>query len=346
MRISWKGASFSTQTLPPPHSLPPPPSNDATIELTDMSSFNSMIVSSNTTPVLLDAYAAWCGPCKQLDPVLKSMIADEKGKVTLAKMDIDNPSLAPMVQQLRISSVPTLFMIMGGRIVDVKKGVPPRGELKEWIAKASQAAAAAAASHVPDASSGSSQHDPKNLIKEGFYSARSAGVSVADVTPIFVTALNSPEADPTDRAAATAGLAVCAVLEGDLVAAQELIDNAKSGVTEGSTAPEEISAAEAALQVGKEVDGVQADGRTVVELLAAVDNEKEDLESLYTLILRLFQAGNYQDAMFSALLLVKRDRNYREQAGKRLTVHICDFLGSDSEVAKSGRHRLSNLWFV
>ena len=113
-------------------------------EITTPQEFSDLIAFSSQVPIILDAYATWCGPCKQLDPVLKQLIDSHGGRVALAKLDIDVPTLAPLVQQLQINSVPTLFLIFGGRIIDVKMGVSPQAELREWINKAVELAKAVA----------------------------------------------------------------------------------------------------------------------------------------------------------------------------------------------------------
>lgn len=344
--IAQRFVRFSSQA--PPSTSPPP--RDTTLEVSTVDTFTSIVSLSQTTPVILDAYATWCAPCKQLDPVLKKMVADHAGKIILAKMDIDNPALAALVQQLRISSVPTLFMILGGRIVDIKQGVPPQSELKEWISKAVQvsieAAGAGGNGARKETAPAAQQQDPKACIKEGFYAARSPGATAAGVAPLFAAVLEHPSADASDKASATAGLALCAALDGDLATAKELAGNAKTAAGEGVPTPEEVLAAEAAIALFEAAEGVKADGRSIDELHAVVESNPKDLDALNALVLRLFQAGRLQEAVFSALLMVRRDREWGEQAGRRLVMQLCDFLGSDSEVAKSGRKRLSNIWFI
>ena len=348
--VAFRHPRFSTQpsalgTPPPPPPLPLTP----TLEIRTMPDFQSIIAVSNRTPVVLDAYATWCGPCKQLDPVLKKLVADHGGKVVLAKMDIELPELAPMVQQLVITSVPTLFMIMGGRIVDAKNGVPPQSELKEWISKAAQVAGEAAAAQggpAPPGAPADPSIDPKLLLKEGFTALEAPGAAAIDIAPIFAAVLNTPAAEPVHKAAATAGLARCAALDGDIPTAKELLQSARTAAGEGASVPDEVTAAEAAVSIAEAMEGAKSDARSIPELQAAVEADPKDLDALHTLSLRLFQEKKAQEAVDAALLIVRRDREWREQAGKTLLLQLCDALGTGSDVAKAARRRLSNIWFI
>ncbi|KAL4552742.1 hypothetical protein Ndes2526B_g02654 [Nannochloris sp. 'desiccata'] len=209
-----------TSSTPPPAS-PSPPSTSF-LEITDAQSFNSAVALSNTVPVILDAYAQWCGPCKQLDPVLRQAITDQGGKIALAKLDIDVPAVAPLVQQLQIASVPTLILLFGGRAVDIKQGAPSPPELKEWVSKAIELAeavkkaAGAKQEEEKEGEGGVSTVDPKILIEGAFTEARSpeGRVSIEKLAPRFAAAMNNPTADSATKAEATAGLALCAVLDG------------------------------------------------------------------------------------------------------------------------------------
>lgn len=157
--------AFSISEPPSATPGPTPP-----LEITRPQDFSDLIAFSSTVPIILDAHAAWCGPCKQLDPVLKQLIASHGGQIALAKLDIDAPAMAPLVQQLQIKSVPTLFLIFGGRIIDVKMGVPPQAELRSWINKAVELAkAVAGAVKGEGAGKGdSAKVDPWDALREAY----------------------------------------------------------------------------------------------------------------------------------------------------------------------------------
>src|SRR6476469_4290552 len=90
-----------------------------------------VIQASQTVPVLVDFWAPWCGPCKQLTPLLEKVVRAAKGKVKLVKIDIDqNPELA---QQLRIQSVPTVYAFVGGQPVTGFAGAQPESQIKALV---------------------------------------------------------------------------------------------------------------------------------------------------------------------------------------------------------------------
>jgi putative thioredoxin len=112
--------------------------NGAVIDVTE-ETFNSEVVErSRTTPVIIDLWAEWCGPCKQLSPVLEKLATDAAGEWVLAKVDVDaNPRLA---QALQVQSIPMVVAVIGGQLVDGFLGALPEAQVKQWISQVVAAA--------------------------------------------------------------------------------------------------------------------------------------------------------------------------------------------------------------
>jgi putative thioredoxin len=127
--------------------------DSAVIDVTE-ETFNSDVVErSRTTPVIIDLWAEWCGPCKQLSPVLEKLAGEADGQWVLAKVDVDaNPRLA---QALQVQSIPMVVAVIGGQLVDGFLGALPEAQVKQWIgqvvAAAEQIAAGAGGADPDDA---------------------------------------------------------------------------------------------------------------------------------------------------------------------------------------------------
>jgi putative thioredoxin len=268
------------------------------------------------------------------------------GKIVLAKLNIENEGVQSLVQSLQIASVPTLFLIMQGRIVDVVNGVPPPAELQSWVAKAvSVMATIRSAEDERPKLNENAAADPKAQLGAGYEALRTSGTRSQNIAPQFADILDSASALPEHKAAATAGLAICAVLEGNLETAAELVASATA--LAGETASEDVSAAEAWLDLAKEAAmALKNESRTAEEIESHMLANKKDASAAYLLALKLFQDVRLSEAVDAALQIVRRDREWQDQAGRRVVTALCHVLGSSSEGAKAARRRLSNLWFL
>jgi putative thioredoxin len=132
-RASTPAPAASGQARPtaPPAGGGGAPAGVAVIDVTEATFQTEVLERSLTTPVVIDFWAEWCGPCKQLSPVLEKLAVEGDGAWVLAKVDVDaNPRLA---QMFRVQGIPMVYAVVGGQPVDAFTGVVPESQLRQWI---------------------------------------------------------------------------------------------------------------------------------------------------------------------------------------------------------------------
>jgi putative thioredoxin len=267
-------------------------------------------------PVIVDFWAPWCGPCKQLGPILEKVVRGAGGAVRMVKLNIDeNPEIA---QQMRIQSIPAVYAFKDGRPVDGFVGALPESQVRQFVERLGGAAVG------------------PSPIEQAMTMAKEAaqGGDHASAMGIYSQILQRESDNPE----ALAGLARALIARGELGEARELLD----GVTKEIAKHAEIAAARSALELAEE--GQKAMG-SVGKLRARLDLNPDDHEARFELATALFGADERESAIDELLTLFRRDRNWDEQAARRQLVKFFEVMGPTDPLTLSGRRRLSSLMF-
>ncbi|HLY44687.1 MAG TPA: thioredoxin [Stellaceae bacterium] len=291
----------------------------AAVAIKDVSTADFMaevVDASFDQPVIVDFWAPWCGPCKQLGPILEKVVRAANGAVRMVKLNIDdNPEIA---QQMRIQSIPAVYAFKDGRPVDGFVGAQPESQVKQFVQRLG--GAAAGPSPVEQA-----MQMAKEAAQAGDHNT--AGALYAQVLQ------REPES-----AEALAGLARAMIGRGELEQAREVLGQATAEVARHA----EIAAAHSALELAEQ--GQKAMG-SAGKLQARLAQNADDHEARLELATALFGAGQREAAIDELLTLFKRDRNWDDQAARRQLVKFFEVMGPTDPLTLSARRRLSSLMF-
>ncbi|HLI20233.1 MAG TPA: thioredoxin [Stellaceae bacterium] len=276
-----------------------------------------VIDASHDAAVVVDFWAEWCGPCKQLGPMLEKAVRDAKGAVRMVKINVDeNKELAA---QMRIQSIPAVYAFRDGRPVDGFVGAVPESQIKQFIGKLA-ATAAPGASPITEAVA---------LAKE----ALAAG-DQPRAANIFAQVLQH---DP-GNVDAMSGLAKIAIAKKDLKQAAEILAKIPAEYAKHA----DVLAARASLELAQE--GAKAAG-AIGELQARLEKDPKDHQARLDLSSALFAAGQREEAIDQLLDLVRRDREWNEQAARKQLVKFFEAIGPGDPLTVQARKRLSSILF-
>ena len=283
-------------------------------ETTTKGFVKDVIEESKRQPVLVDFWAPWCGPCKQLTPILEKAVKAAKGKVKLAKMNIDEHPAIP--GQMGIQSIPAVIAFSNGQPVDGFMGALPESQVIAFLER------------VTKSKIGGEEKDLLNAAD----AALAAG-SAADAANLYGQLL----AQDSGNAAALAGLARCYVQTGALEQAKQTLNL----VPEAKRNEAPVAAARAALEVAEQAKSVGP----IDELEKKVAANPLDHQARFDLAAALNAKGKRAEAAGHLLEIVKRDRKWNDDGARKQLVQFFEAWGPTDAATVEGRKRLSSILF-
>jgi len=293
-----------------------PATADAVVKDTTTQTFvKDVIEESKRQPVLVDFWAPWCGPCKQLTPVLEKAVKAAKGRVKLVKMNIDEHPAIP--GQMGIQSIPAVIAFVNGQPADGFMGALPESQVVAFLERLTK-----------DRIGGEAQ----DLLK-----AAEAALAEGDTdsaADIYAQLL----AEDNGNVPALAGLARCYVETGALDQARQTLDM----VPEAKRNDAAVAAARAALELAEQAKNVGPIG----ELEQKVAANPLDHQARFDLALALNGKGERMAALEHLLSIVRRDRKWNDDGARKQLVQFFDAWGPTDEATVEGRRRLSSILFA
>jgi len=283
-------------------------------DTTTQTFMKDVIEESKRQPVLVDFWAPWCGPCKQLTPVLEKAVKAAKGAVKLAKMNIDEHPAIP--GQMGIQSIPAVIAFVNGQPADGFMGALPETQVNAFLERLTK---------------GKAGTETKDLIKAA--DAALAAGEPAQAAEIYAHLLSEDGAN----VAALAGLARCYVETGALEQAKQTL----AMVPEAKRSDAAVAAARAALELTEQAKSAGP----VDELERKVAASPLDHQARFDLAVALNGKGKRVDAVNHLLEIVRKDRKWNDDGARKQLVQFFEAWGPADEATVEGRKRLSSILF-
>ncbi|QQR70050.1 MAG: co-chaperone YbbN [Alphaproteobacteria bacterium] len=295
------------------------------IKDSDQRSFMSDVIeASMNVPVIVDFWATWCGPCKQLGPVLEKHVTAAKGALRMVKIDVDkNQALA---QQLRIQSVPAVYAFFQGQLADAFMGSVPEAQIKTFIQRLLMLAGQAGGGALPD-----DGHDVEALVKAG-----QEALAAHDFTGAEAAFMHAVEHAP-EHPGAVAGWLRSLLGQNRVAEVQE----------HWGQLPPELIADKAfdPVRAGLEVLASAGDAGELAALEQRLASHPGDHQARHDWAVAAFGLGRREEAVDALIEIIRADRNWNEQQARKQLLKFFEVMGGGDPLTVSARKRLSSLLF-
>jgi len=278
---------------------------------------DDVIEASKTSPIVVDFWAPWCGPCKTLGPALEAEVKATNGKIKMVKVDIDqNQNLA---SQMRIQSIPAVFAFVDGQPVDGFMGAKAPSELKSFVEKLLE--------NVKDDGGDLSEAIAvaDEMLEAGEYD---------DAAETFEAILGE---DP-ERSPAFVGLFKAKMGAKKIDEAQKMLEDIPTALVNKP----EILALQAQIDLTNQTQGLGE----INDLREALKNDLDNHQIRFDLALALFTEGETNDAIQELLTIFRKDQEWNDDAARQQLFKFFDILGGDDPITLSGRRQLASMLFA
>jgi putative thioredoxin len=278
---------------------------------------DDVIEASKNSPIVVDFWAPWCGPCKTLGPALEAEVKATNGKIKMVKIDIDqNQNLA---SQMRIQSIPAVFAFVDGQPIDGFMGAKAPSELKSFIDKLLE----------------------KVTDDDGDLSEALAVANEMLIAEEFNDAAETFEAilgeDP-ESALAFVGLFNAKMGTKKVNDAKKMLDEIPEALKNKS----EILALQAQIDLSNQAEGVGE----INDLRSTLTNDENNHQARFDLALALFTKGETSEAIQELLTIFRVDQEWNDDAARQQLFKFFDILGSENPITLSGRRQLASMLFA
>jgi putative thioredoxin len=294
-----------------------PAAADLIKETTTQTFVKDVIEESKRQPVLIDFWAEWCGPCRQLTPILERAVRNAKGKVKLVKMNIDQHPAIP--GQMGIQSIPAVIAFVNGQPADGFMGAVPESQVNAFIEKLTKGVPAAGEPNIAEI-----LKEAETLLTEG---------DAASAAQVYAEALSL---DATNIAA-LAGLAKCYITTGAVEQATQTL----AMVPESKRNDAAVKAVQAAIDLAEQAKSLGP----IAELEQKVAANPLDHQARFDLATALNASGKRSEATSQLLEIIRRDRKWNDDGARKQLVQFFEAWGGADEATVEGRKRLSTVLF-